>query len=200
MTNIVTIPDSLPYPKIEPFEKVRELNNKFVYVFKKYNMSEGIGILIKREHEMVCIRLSDFAGNVIQPTGNGVTQSIVDEVMNKHSARLSITMRLMGIDHALFYFSNDNGVTRLVDIRFHGKFCGPGALQDFFGRQGIPIQERVGDPLILNEENLRMIFSASGDYPIGEYIVKPSAFKFMVRNDEMVPLYGVISNAPKHAS
>lgn len=197
--NIIDIPDSLPYPKISSFNEVRELNNKFVYVFKKYPC-EGIGLLIKRGHDTVCIRLSDFVGNMLQPTDNNVLQPYVEEVMNKHSARLSITLRLMGVDQAIFYFAADNGVARLVDIRFHGKFCGPGALADYFGRQGIPIQERIGDPIILNDDNLRLIMSGGADYVHEEYIVKPSAFKFMVRDEIMVPMYGIIQNASKHAS
>lgn len=198
MTKIVEIPDSLPYPKILPFDQVRELNGKFVYIFKKYPF-EGVGLLIKREHDTVCIRLSDFAGTVLQPTGNKL-QPYIDEIMKKYSMRLAVTMRLMHLDQALFYFSADNGVARLVDIRFQGKFCGPGALADFFGKQKVPIQERVGDPLILDDDNQRLIKSCGGDFVPGEYIIKLSAFKFMVRNkDEILPTYGVIGNASKHA-
>lgn len=190
---IIEIPDSLPYPGVLPFTELKEIHSKFCYVFKAYPM-EGISTTIARDHKngICCIRLADFKGNTIPPDNLGKHKDIVEEIMTKYSHKIIHTLKLIGVPKAIFYFSQSD-IPRLVDIRLsNNKFCGPGYLSDFFGKLGIPIQERVGDPVVLNEEKTNQIINHVGIYTNKAHILKPSAFKFILRGEDVFPAYGVI--------
>jgi hypothetical protein len=183
----IEIPDSLPYPEIADFDKVPSLKDKFCYVIKDYPHI-GMGLVVVRKMGQVRIRMSDFSGKEISPDKLGVYSQQIEEVMSNYSGRVLSAMRFIRIPQAMFYFAFADE-PRLVDVRLSlNKFCGPGWISDFLGKQEIALQEQVGSPLILNEDGLKKI--QDGDYGDGNLIFKPSAFKSMVRGEEIVPLYG----------
>jgi hypothetical protein len=190
-SQIIDIPDSLPYPPLLPLETVSEFRNKFCYILKSYSLN-GIALMVVRSTGNVCIRFSDFAGNILtlQDPKYG---KVIAKVMEEHSGRIVTTMQLIKIPQAIFYFSINHDVNRLVDVRLSmNKFCSPGYLNDFFGRQGIPQQERVGEPVVLDESVMERLSKRVIPYEGDSFIIKPSAFKSIVWKDEIVPLYGVI--------
>lgn len=177
--NSIDIPDALPYPNFYALKECNELKNKYCYIFKKYSLN-GVSLVITRKHDYVTIRAADFKGKDINQDLNSMQETI---------NRIVVTMKYINIPKAQFYFSEN----KLVDIRLSiNKFCGPGWLADFFGKQSIPIQEQIGKPIVLTDENLEMLYSAKGDYSHGKFIVKPSAFKFIIRDGDPVPLYGIL--------
>ncbi len=184
----IDLPDPLPYPQILPFSE-SQLTGKFCYVFKKYSLS-GVSATIFRKDGVVTFRMADFTGKVLD------AKEVSKEVM-EYTTRCALTMKFARIPQAIFYFSKDDKI-RLVDMRLTlNKFCGPGYLGDFFGKQGIPIQEVVGKPVILSGDILEAVINGKGDYSHGKFIIKPSAFKFIVRGDDILPQYGVIENETK---
>ena len=189
----IELPDMLPYPQLVPLSQCNELRQKFVYVFKHYPIM-GITMMILRQQKTVMIRFADFTGTIIEADKmSSHPLKVYLEQISKDSGRLILSMKYIGIPKALFYFSADNGMARLVDMRLSiNKFCGPGYLADFFGRQGLAVQEQVGKPLILDDDNIAMLSEAKGDYKHGKFIVKPSSFKTIVRNDAMIPMYGIV--------
>ena len=192
----IKLPESLPYAEIMPVDQVKQLDNKFCYVIEEYPRS-GIGFLVLRQHEHVCIRLSDFKGNIIDANDPGEFGKDIKEIMSNYSQRIITTMSIINIPQALFYFSCGEK-TQLVDMMLSiNRFCGPGYLGDFFGKQGIPTQEVVGTPCVLNKENLSKISSGVGTYEFGRFILKPSVFKFMIRDDTVVPMYGRVWHETK---
>ena len=200
MKNIIEIPTSLPYPKLCAFDDIKELNKVYCYVIKKYPLS-GIGLTVIRQEGNICIRVSDFAGNLLDVSSqNHIYNSCINEVMIKYTPRIVLTMKLSGIPKAMFYFANIEKPI-LVDMRLSiNKFCGPGFLQDIFGKQGIPIQEQIGSPVVLDEEIIEKLCEGHGDYSHGKFIIKPSAFKSIMRGDQLLPMYGVLENEIKDAT
>ncbi len=180
MDNIIELPDLLPYPIIQSISDVKELDNKFCYILKHYPNC-GIQMLIVRDKGQVCLRLADWNAKDVNPLEKN--NAFLEQVVG-YSQIISSFMKYAGIPKALYYFSNDLGTARLVDMRLSiNKFC---------GKAGVPVQERVGDPIILNKENIDLIMSGSGVYVHNKYIVKPSVFKFIVRGEEVFPMYGNI--------
>jgi len=181
----IEIPECLPYPKITTIQDTPELRNKFCYVVKAYSQ-QGIIMLVVRQAGEVCIRMFDFDAKMLDlEKDKGCLPQIVEQ-----SPKIVKLMNLIGIPKALLYFSDDSGTPRLVDVRLSlNKFVGPGFLGDFFGKI-VPIQERIGDPLVLSDEVMEMISKCEGVFS-QDVIVKPSAFKTIIRKEEMVPLYGV---------
>jgi hypothetical protein len=196
-TNSVILPEPLPYPKIYDIKDLEEIKNKFCYVLDSYPL-EGVALVIARQNEHVCIRVADWSGKIIDLEKDNKYQKYLELIMKEYCGRVVMTMKLISIPKAIFYFSADNNIPRLVDMRLSiNKFCGPGYLQDFFGKQGIPVQKGVGDPVVIDDVNYNMITSGKGDYVAGNYILKPSAFKFIIREEEVVPLYGMIKHEIK---
>ena len=186
----IELPDPLPYPPLHLITNIPEISGKFCYILKHY-LYEGIGLVVTRKAGDVCMRISDWEGNILQIESPGKYQSIIESVMTQYSHKIIVTMKLIGIPRAIFYFSN-NPVPCLVDMRLSAnKFCGPGYLADFFGKQGIPIQERVGDPVMLDKEHFEKITQHVGIYSDPRFIVKPSVFKTIIRGDKILPLYGI---------
>lgn len=184
----MNFPAILPYPAILDVKDVPELATKFCYVFKDYGNS-GLTLVIKREAGSVYLKLADWSGKEMKPE---TVSKDVSQIMTEQSHRIILTMKLIGIPQAIFYFSSNS---LLVDMRLSmNKFCGPGYLGDFFGKQGIPMQERVGEPVFLKSEELGKIRQGQGVYKGQKgFILKPSAFKFMVRNDVILPVYGRVT-------
>lgn len=186
--NKITIPDSLPYPDILSVKDVNELKDQFCYVIADYP-SDGVSLVIVRQKGDVCVRMADFKGNMLQPEQK---QYDVDVIMKQYVPKLIYTMRCINIAKAQFYFANPAGF-RMVDVRVSGnKFCSPGFLKDIFGKSGIPLQVDVGRPLRLDEDSLKKIKRKKGDYKAGKFIIKSSVFKSIIRNDQILPMYGRI--------
>lgn len=181
----IEIPECLPYPKIATIQDTPELRNKFCYVLRAYPQ-QGIIMMVIRQAGDVCMRMFDFEAKMLDlEKDNGCLPQIIEQ-----SPKIVKLMKLIGIPKALLYFSDDKGIPRLVDVRLSlNKFVGPGFLNDFFGKV-VPTQERVADPLVLSDEIMEMVPKCEGVFS-QDVVVKPSAFKTIIRKEEMVPLYGV---------
>ena len=188
----IEIPDLLEYPEILPLKDVPSLKNVLCYVIKRYPI-EGIGVVITRKEGWFCSRISDFSGNLLEPD-NKKYSKIIEKVMGDIVPHLMTLMSYAHMDKLLFYFADvDN--PKLVDVRVSiNKFCSPGFVKDIFGRRIVPIQEEIGKPIILNDENLEKLYSGKGDYKEKDFILKPSVFKTIIRDDKLFPLYGAITN------
>jgi hypothetical protein len=185
----IELPDPLPYPKLLPFND-SQLSGKFCYIFKKYSTTKGVTAVIFRQSDIVTIRMADFTGKILD------AKEVSKEVM-EYTSRCAYTMKCSRVPKAIFYFSMDEKI-RLVDMRLSiNKFCSPGYLRDFYGKQGIPTQEAVGDPVILAGDVLSAILEGKGDYSYKKFIIKPSAFKFICRGDDILPQYGVVEDETK---
>jgi hypothetical protein len=190
---MIEIPDSLPYPKILKFPEVPELAERFVYVIKAYPL-DGFSFVISRGDGHVCIRVADWSGRVLTAE-ECEKQPLVQKVMKEYNPRCEHFMKIAAISKLQFYYSN-NGL--LVDVRLgEAKFCGPGYISDFFGRLGIPIQERVGDPVVVKQEFLDKVNTQLDPYKYDTYVLKSSAFKPMIRGDLVLPLYGILEREIK---
>jgi hypothetical protein len=166
------IPESLPYPKIYELGQVPELKDKYCYVVKSYPLS-GLAILICCDGDDLHLRFTDF---------NGVE---VDPVEGKLLGIIITVMRTVKIKQSMFYFSDQ----RLVDVRLSAnKFCSPGFIKDIFGKAGVPIQEYIDKPIQLDDNGMKLIMSNKYDCGV---IIKPSTFKSIIRNDDVIPMYGV---------
>lgn len=186
----IEIPDSLPYPEIYKLSEASEVRDKFCYILKPYPLA-GVSLTIVRAEGQVLVRLADWGGKLIDAQ-ECEESPFVKEVM-KYGCLIINFMKLSAIPKSQYYFSEDGEVPRLVDMRLSlNKFCGPGYLVDFFGKMNIPIQERVGEPIIANEDKIKQIQNGDGIYTSERYILKPSAFKSIMRGDNLVPLYVVI--------
>jgi hypothetical protein len=187
----ITIPDSLEYPEILPLKDVPALKNVLCYVIKAYPI-DGIGVVITRDDEWLCSRISDFKGNILEPN-DAKYSNMIEHVMTKYIPYIMSLMQCANMDKLLFYFA-DLDDPRLVDVRVSfNKFCSPGFVKDIFGKV-VPVQEDICKPIVLNAENMERLCTARGDYSSGNFILKPTAFKTIIRDGKILPLYGVINN------
>jgi hypothetical protein len=185
----VEIPDLLPYPSILNFDECPELNNKMCFVINRYPLS-GVMMMVVRhkmaKDNLVTINLADFSGNK-----EVVSEEQAKQVM-QYSQKIILTMKLTGIPKAIFYFSmTDKPI--LVDIRLsQNKFISPGYIIDFYGKQGIPIQESINKPIAMSDDNIKMIKNAVGDYSFGKFILKSSVPNIITKNEQVLPTYALI--------
>ena len=192
----ITLPDPVPYSHFFKFEDRPEFRNMFVYVLRYFPEADGFQLVINRSSGILTVRVADFLGNLLDPTKTISLTKHISEFTEKYLTRLTDIMKLVGIRQAIFYISISD-IARLVDMRLSlNKMCGPGYLQDFFGKAGMPVQEIVGKPILLNDENLKKIQSGV-EYPDNKYIIKPSVFKSIIQGNDLIPLYGVISREIK---
>ena len=183
------IPDPLPYHRLYDLRDVKELNNVYCYVLEAYP-DEGVAVTVVRDSGDVGIRLSDFSGNIIDVNSMGDLSDYINEIMSDYMRSALAILSAINIDKFILYFSCSSDIL-LVDIRWDmNKYCGPGWLQDFMGKR-IPVQKQIGKPLVLDEDNRKMLCDGIGDYS-GDVVLKPSKFKLMNREDVLVPMYGVI--------
>lgn len=184
---MIEIPESLPYPKIMTLSEVPQIKDKLCYIINGYQ-SSGVGMLVVRKDDNVCIRLSDFAGNIIDV--NESKSDIINTIMCSYSHRLVFLLKCIDLKQALFYFVSDLDKPILVDVRLSiNKFCSPGYINDFISRQGIPCQEIIGKPILLTDEICNNLRSKSGIYTSGKFIIKPSVFKFIEKDRQFIPMY-----------
>jgi hypothetical protein len=166
------IPEILPYPKLLNIREVEELKDRFCYVIEKYPL-EGYVLLVYRSEGDVTIRVADWGSNKLEP----------DEDNTRYINNIVTIMSTIKLQQALYYFSDG----KLVDVRISlNKFCGPGFIKDVFGQAKIPIQNDINKPLVINDD-----FKVSSH---NNTIIKPSSFKSIVRDDVLLPMYGVIEN------
>jgi len=187
MTKTVRLPDVLPYSPFLDFSKrIAQFKNMFCYVLRGYPR-KGVAMMICRESGDVFVRVADFNGIILEPVRNKTVATVIEKYLN----RLVFTMKTIRLKQAIYYFSGEQDFT-LVDMRLTlDRFCGPGYLNDFFGKQGIPIQVSINQPIILTDENIEMLSDSKGDYS-GPIILKPSAFKFTMEGGQPIPLYGAL--------
>lgn len=187
MPTNITLPDILPYPGIQIFDDVPELHSKFVYVIHRYPES-GLALSIVFKDDNVCIRTADFDGNLIDVNK---VQDSSKRAMHRLSDiihRIVISLKYMKVPQSMIYLSDDEDDLKLVDLRVSiNKFAGPGFIKDIFGAQGLKTQI-VKETVQLDSqviENIKNLYD-------GEFIIKPSSFKMITRDDDLIPMYGKI--------
>lgn len=180
----------LPYPSIPDLEDTREIHGQFVYLVEAYPES-GLAVVFQKVGDKVSVRMGDFTGKVINPKKPGSNKKIVQEFVTGIMNNLTATLTITGVDQAIMYFSDDKDGLRLVDMRLSiNKYTGPGFVRDIFCKQ-MRVQEVV-EIVQLDDELIKKLIDGSGKYP-GEYVIKPSRFKFMERGDQVVPMYAKVS-------
>lgn len=193
------LPDLLPYPDIAEFDSLPEINDKFVYVIKAYQLC-GITVLIYMKDGNVFIRSGDFDGKIINPTNSNVILSdLVRKFINNYSGKIINLMSAVNISQAIYYIINDNGVLRLVDLRTSiNKFAGPGMVRDLYSKI-IDTQEII-KTVRLTPDIIQAIKNGSGNFA-GDLILKSSAFKTVTRgkspNLKMLPMYALVKRCKK---
>lgn len=192
MAEIIELPDPVKYYQFFKFDEIAEFKNKYVYVFKHYPDDIGFMIIVIRKNDIINYRLADFSGKIINPIENTILSPHIKTIVEQYLNKLILTIKAIGVKQCIFYFSIADRV-RLVDIRLSlNKMCGPGYLKDFFGKQDIPIQEEVCSPLILTDENIVALKSKEGMYKHGKFVIKPSVFKVIIKDEDLIPMYGSI--------
>ena len=167
------VPTLLEYPEILPLSDVPELSGRLVYVVKGYELSGHSMLMWRPPGGELAIRIGDFNGNSLDPRN-------VREEITAYIMPLAELMVAAGIPQAQFYFSG----TTLVDVRKSlDSMVGPGMLKDLCSKI-VPTQEIIDikpfdDDL---KESLKQY-----DY----VILKHSSFKVIVREDKMLPMYGI---------
>ena len=191
MTNTeIDLPDPIPYYKFLSLNDGIEIKHKYAYVIKRYP-AEGIMLIISRKEDIVTIRMADFNGNIIN-SEKAVEDKSVNQIM-QYSVKIISTLKYIGISNAIFYFSKDGDIMRLVDIRVSlNKMASPGYIADFFAKQGIPTQEAIGKPIVIDDEGLKLLTDGVGDYKDKNYILKPTVPKSIIKDNIVIPLYVVI--------
>jgi hypothetical protein len=181
MGETIKMPELLPYPEIMSFSDVPMLHNQYVYIVEKYPF-EGFSILVVRDNDYIAVRVADFQGNLIDPTSNDQIGMILNYSIS--------VIKHIGLNQCILYLSNIEGVLTLVDVRLsYNKFSGPGFMQELFTK--IPIQ-KVVKVIQINEELKGKLINGEEPWD-GEFIIKPSAFKFITRaEDDIIPMYGKI--------
>jgi len=197
MSRIVELPEILPYPEIVGLKHVQQLRNRIIYVIEEYG-TEGLAMLVSRQDGDVFVRLAAFDGRVLDAEDPGDIVPVVEEVMKKYSHRIVATMKYVGIPNAIFYWAFGAEGPLLVDVRVSlNKFCSPGYLRDFIGRQEVPIQKVAAGPMVLDDSLYGKMISGEEMYGRSSFIIKPSVFKHMERDGAIVPVYGRTSPPSK---
>lgn len=185
MSSLV-VPEPFPYPEIQDVDQVNELKDVLCFVVKAYPL-KGYSLVISREKGDVGIKVTDFAGKVID---KDQYDENVTRLLGDIFPKILCVMRYARIPKGQFYFPASE--LRLVDIRVSSnKFCSPGFIEDIFGRAKITIQETIDKPIVLSPDNLSLIKKGQGVYE-GSLILKPAVFKSIIRGDNILPLYGRI--------
>lgn len=170
------MPKLLPYPEFQQFDRCQELLGKFCYFIKDY--APGYSILIKRQSGEAGIILGDWKGNKYDhkcPVTVHIASLGLIEKFHK-------IMEAIGLQQGQLFFSSDD---RVVDLQIAiNKMAGPGMLRDLFATT-FSIQDtvkiEVATPQLIAELKKQ-----------GRFIVKPSRFRFIQRDQIILPLYARI--------
>ena len=193
LTTDIIIPDPIRYYPFINVDSMPDFKNKFVYQIKHYSDKDGFMFIFKRSKGHICIRTATFTGEILDPEKDHPYAAGIKIITENHLSKMINTVRLIGIEQCILYFSEPKDPI-LVDFRVSlDKMSGPGFLNDFFGKQKIPMQEEIGDPIILDDDNLLKLREKAKKSKVKKVIIKPSSFKIIIRDDELVPLYGVIN-------
>jgi len=173
--------NNIQYPKINDYSVIVELPNTFVYLIKKYELN-GISITIEFD-DRIHLSITDWKCNDIDLNDR------LNMIVIGYIGKLVEFMSVSKIKLAQYYFSYNFGEPVLVDVRFGlNKFCGPGYLNDFFGKMGIPIQKSLCDPRKFNLEEIK------NEYENLDCIIKQSSYKNYIHDDEILPMYATLSH------
>lgn len=180
----ITMPDFLSYPRVLETSELPELNGRLSY-FCKYYGYYGYSALINRSNDNVGLILGDFDGNKFEQERPRDKQFLAfREFILGNLPKIVSVMKFANISKAQYYFSHDEERYRLVDVRSDlNKLLSPGMIKDVFGKQ-LDIQEYVHIGEFSEIELAKVTYR-----PL---IIKPNTFKTVVRDDEMLPCYGII--------
>ncbi len=179
------LPDLLPYKRIAAFDAVPELVGVFCYFLKDYDDSDGMSVVIKREGGVVHYKFGTLGGELIDPADTKHSQHKDLETLAIYGSMMASVMQLIHLDQAQFYWARQNEKLVLVDMLVAlNKLAGPGMLRELFGKI-VPCQEFIKTDFAPEQTYSETI------------ILKPSAFKMMVRGDDAVPIYARLKNETK---
>jgi hypothetical protein len=167
------IVNALPYPAIQHFNDVPAIKDVLCYFIKPYAMS-GLSVVVVRGQDGFSIRISDFQGKIInpdiQPRSNAITT-----ILTRYIPPITAVMKHARIVQAQYYFG---GGDCLIDMRVSAnKFVGPGMLRDLFGK------------LMPTQETIKIARASHAETANLKAILKPSAYKTIVRGNDVGPMY-----------
>ncbi len=196
----IQLPDALPMILLD--HNIDLLKNKLCYIYRLPELTNGISIVVTLTDTHRFLRISDFTGKIIKNAPIDTTvecKQVRTILINGYINKIVDTMRLIKLNKAIYYFTGDVEPL-LMDIRMSiNKFASSGFIEDIFGKQGIPILNRLCDPITLDDKILDMVVKGDGVYG-GNLLIKPSVFKFIVKDDQVCPLYKVVKREIKSAS
>lgn len=179
MTEVVTVPDFIDYPNILPTKEYKEIfNNVYGYFIEPYPL-DGYSIYCGLKNGHFVMRVADFKSKVvnISDASNSLKNILV------LGDKIGMMMKIAKIPEFLMYFSNVDD-PMLVDIMLSlNKFAGPGFLRDLFGR--LFKTQSIIEIATFNDETVKKYD--------GKYF-KPSLFKFVNKDNKILPVYGKIIN------
>jgi hypothetical protein len=178
----MNLPKVLPYHPISNYDKVPELEGKFCYIVEDYDDKGGVSVVVTLQNKKIYYQFGTFAGGEINPQDKKhPLHETVNHIAASYCNKLATTMHLLKLEQAQFFWAKCNKEDLLVDLQISfNKLAGPGMLRDIFGKN-FPCQ-RVKEIAHVNKDQL----------PNGPVIIKPSAFKMMVRDSDVVPMYARI--------
>jgi len=191
-SNIIELPDFLPYPDVLPLSKLPEINGKLVYIIDQYEDCIAVNVLIQEEN--ICIRFGNWDGDPIDIQQGSNLSKEAHQFIGQYLDQTVRLFRTIGLNQALLYIGMLNGEMQLVDVRLSlDKFSGPGMIRDLFSKV-IPTQN-VRKIVNADDEALEAMNAGKGSYS-GDIIIKSSAFETVERQTpkgkSLYPLYASI--------
>ncbi len=190
---LVKVPTLLSYPNVFKVTELPELKNEFVYLIEAYPL-HGLSVVASRVQTengiQINWRLGDWDGNEINFLGKDGNAHWANKFMENYSQKILQIMQLIKLFQAQFYFSVVDNDLCLVDIRISlNKFTGPGMVKDIFGKV-VRVQREIAKPNVLTPDDWVKL-SKNGKAYGQDIIIKPSAFKTIVRNKALMPMYAI---------
>lgn len=186
---LADVPSLLSYPRVYPFEETPEILGQYVYPIRRYSL-DGLAIVVNIEQNAVRAKIGDWDGRARHD--GWLFEEQEQTFVQRHLSGISELMQAAAIPRALYYVSCGNDGLRLVDMRVSlDRMAGPGMLKDLF-KTIMPVQESISDPVIMDKETIARAEGREGIFRSGA-IFKPSAFKTILREGEMQPLYVLLS-------
>lgn len=192
MSKLPELPSILPYPEILHLTDVVELKGHLAYIIKGYG-DNGLSIMINRDDDNVYVSIGDWNGNNIDLTNQShhyYNHSM--KFIQEDSSKFVGMMKLLNIKQLMLYFVPENeDDIRLVDLRSSlNKFYGPGMVKDLFGK--ICLTQEIIETKILDDEAVKSIIDNDKGSYSGNLILKCSAFKTIIREKKLLPLYAKV--------
>ena len=172
------VPDIVDYPDILSTSEYSSIfNNVYGYVIEPYAL-EGYSVYCGLKDGNFIIRAADFKSKDIDLSSmpDGLKKILIN------GDKFGMMMKISKIQEFLLYFSGKNDPI-LVDIMLSAnKFVGPGLLRDLFGK--VVNTQKIIEITTFNDE---MVNKNKGKY------FKPSSFKFINKDNIIMPVYGKIT-------